>query len=168
MKSVYSFLLLAFVVFMISCKKEDVTEGSAGQRPDLAYNVKAAELLDLVNEVRAKGCKCGPTNMPPVSPLTWNDKLGQAAFGHSDDMKEKDYFDHEGLDGSTFVDRIRATGYEPASAAENIAWGQTTEQQVMNSWLNSEGHCRNIMQSSFKEMGAGRSDNYWTQLFGSQ
>ncbi|MBX3255042.1 MAG: CAP domain-containing protein [Chitinophagaceae bacterium] len=169
MKPVYLFLLFAVAASLIaSCKKDDVTDHSNVQRPDFAYNVKAATLLDLVNEARTKGCKCGETNMPAVPALTWNDQLGQAAFGHSEDMKQKGYFSHDAPDGSTFVDRIKAVGYIPVAAAENIASGQTTEQQVMNSWLKSEGHCRNIMNARLKEMGAGRSGNYWTQVFGAK
>jgi uncharacterized protein YkwD len=49
---------------------------------------------------------------------------------------------------------------------ENIANGYGTEQAVMTAWLASEGHCKNIMSSSFKEIGAGREGNYWTQVFG--
>ena len=47
---------------------------------------------------------------------------------------------------------------------ENIANGYASEQSVMNGWLGSEGHCKNIMNGSFKEMGAGREGNYWTQI----
>jgi len=51
---------------------------------------------------------------------------------------------------------------------ENIAFGQTTEAQVFNDWIASESHCKNIMTASFKEMGAARADNYWTQVFGAK
>jgi uncharacterized protein YkwD len=51
---------------------------------------------------------------------------------------------------------------------ENIANGYGTEQAVMTAWLASEGHCKNIMNASFKEIGAGREGNYWTQVFGAK
>lgn len=169
MKKRLNFVMIVLLTTLfVSCKKNDVTDPSNAQRPDFAYNVKAAVLLDLVNEARTKGCKCGETSMPAVPALTWNDQLGQAAFGHSEDMKQKGYFSHDGSDGSSFVGRIKATGYTPSTAAENIALGQTTEEQVMTSWLHSEGHCRNIMNAQIKEMGAGRSGNYWTQVFGAK
>jgi uncharacterized protein YkwD len=166
------FLPVMVCCAFLSCKKADIAaEGEPPtevQRPDFAYNVKAGELLDMVNQVRAGGCNCGSTFMPAVSPLTWNDELGKAAFEHSDDMKTNNYFSHTGSDNSNAGERVIKEGYAWSTCGENIAWGQTTEQLVMNSWLKSEGHCKNIMNKAFKEMGAGRSDNYWTQVFGTK
>ncbi|MFT3705861.1 MAG: CAP domain-containing protein [Agriterribacter sp.] len=161
-------VMLCFV--FLSCKKTDVstdtdTAPTEVQKPDFAYNVKAGVLLDMVNQVRAAGCNCGSTFMPPVSALTWNDELGKAAFAHSEDMLNNNYFSHTGSDNTNAGQRVTAEGYIWSICGENIAWGQTDEQLVMNSWLKSEGHCKNIMNKSFKEMGAGRSDNYWTQVF---
>ncbi len=92
--------------------------------------------------------------MPAVPALTWNDQLGQAAFAHSEDMKAKSYFSHDGGDGSKVSDRVTSKGYTWAAVGENIASGQSTEHEVMNSWLKSEGHCKNIMSNYFKDMGA--------------
>jgi hypothetical protein len=50
---------------------------------------------------------------------------------------------------------------------ENIAWGYTTPQGVMNGWMNSQGHRNNILNSEFWEIGVGYYDgNYWVQDFG--
>ena len=164
---------LFFCSILFSCKKADIstdtdTTPTAVQKPDFAYNVKAGELLDMVNQVRVNGCNCGSTFMPPVAALTWNDELGKAAFAHSEDMKTNNYFSHTGSDNSNAGERVTKEGYTWTTCGENIAWGQTSEQLVMNSWLKSEGHCKNIMNKAFKEMGAGRSDNYWTQVFGTK
>jgi uncharacterized protein YkwD len=83
-------------------------------------------------------------------------------------MNANKYFSHTGLDGSNAGQRITLAGYTWAAYGENIAMGYSSEQAVMNGWLNSEGHCRNIMNGKFKEMGAGRDGNYWTQDFGSK
>lgn len=169
MKIKYALLFFVCLGGIVSCKKDNVNAGDpAGQRPDFAYNVKAGTLLDLVNEVRTKGCNCSGTNMPAVPALTWNDQLGQAAFGHSEDMKENNFFDHDGSDGSKVSTRVSAVGYTWTAVGENIASGQITEQEVMTSWLLSELHCKNIMSALFKEMGVGRSGNYWTQVLGSK
>ena len=165
---------LIFTCTFFSCTKEDAIvdqreeDHSGEQKPDIAYNVNAAIILDLVNEVRAKGCTCGATVMPAVPVLAWNKLLAKAAYDHSNDMKTNDYFSHTGGGSTTPGDRIRAAGYQWRAYGENIALGQTTEQVVMNSWLNSEGHCKNIMNKNFKDMGAGRSGNYWTQVFGAK
>jgi uncharacterized protein YkwD len=64
------------------------------------------------------------------------------------------------------VDRINAAGYTWFMLGENIAMGHTSEQQVMEGWINSPGHCKNIMNAGFTEVGFGRDKNYWTQNFG--
>ncbi len=164
---------LAILFYFTACKKTEIPaedlqtdQPAEVQKPDFAYNVKAATLLDMVNQVRTNGCNCGSTFMPPVVALVWNDQLAQAAYHHSEDMKTNSYFSHTGSDNSNAGDRAISAGYIWSSLGENIALGQTTEQLVMNSWLKSELHCKNIMNKNFKEMGAGRSDNYWTQVFG--
>ena len=134
----------------------------------VATNLDNALLLKLVNDLRAKGCTCGVTAMPVVSTLTWNEQLAAAALVHSKDMSATELFSHNSSDGSTFDTRITAAGYKWMAVGENIASGQTTEQIVFNAWLNSEGHCKNMMSASFKEMGAARVGNYWTQDFGAK
>jgi len=125
-------------------------------------------MLQLINQQRAKGCTCGTTVMPAVAPLTWNDLLGKAAYDHSLDMKTNNYFAHNSQDGTTPGTRITAAGYSWSTWGENIAEGYTDEQSVMTAWINSPGHCMNIMNGSFKEIGFGRSGNYWTQDFGTK
>ncbi|HEY4195301.1 MAG TPA: CAP domain-containing protein [Mucilaginibacter sp.] len=125
-------------------------------------------MLKLVNDTRAAGCTCGTTVMPPVSPLKWNDVLATAALSHSKDMNTTGVLDHNSSDGTSFSARISSFGYKWRTVGENIAWGQTTEQQVFTDWINSEGHCMNIMNGSFKDFGAAKAGVYWTQDFGAQ
>ncbi len=161
---------LILFIFLFSCKKETVSpDGSSdgtGGGGSVVYNLNKDQILQLVNDARQKGCTCGSTVMPAVPVLTWNDQLAKAAYDHSKDMFDNNYFSHTGLNGSTPGDRIKAAGYNWSGYGENIASGYTTEQQVMNAWLASEGHCKNIMSANIKEMGAGREGNYWTQVFG--
>ena len=162
-------------VLTFSCKKEDLPATSemgntgsgnnGGTTPDIVYNVSKSKILQLINNVRQTGCNCGTATMPAVAVLTWNDKLAKAAYDHSVEMKTNDYFSHTGLNGSNAGQRITAAGYTWKSWGENIANGYATEQAVVGGWLNSEGHCKNIMGANFKEMGVGRSENYWTQVF---
>jgi uncharacterized protein YkwD len=104
--------------------------------------------------------------MPAVGAVVWNDQLAKAAYDHSVDMSTQDYFSHTGLDGSSPGQRITAAGYHWTSYGENIAEGYSTEQIVMNAWLSSEDHCKNIMDGGFKDIGVGRDGNYWTQDLG--
>ncbi len=166
MKNASLLLLVFFFLLIYSCKK---TDALAGSNPDegssVTYNINKANLLSLVNNIRKQGCTCGSTMMPPVAAVLWNDQLGKISYDHSKDMKQSNYFSHTALNGSTPGDRISSGGYNWLTYGENIALGYSTEQAVMDGWLNSEGHCKNIMNAAFKELGAGKEGNYWTQIF---
>jgi uncharacterized protein YkwD len=131
-------------------------------------NVNKSVLLKLVNDTRAKGCKCGDTYYPAAPAVTWNDQLEKAAFAHAADMYEKDYFAHIAPDGSNAGIRIERAGYIWKTYGENIAAGFTTEQSVVEGWILSVSHCKNIMNRSFKEMGVGRAGAVWAQEFASR
>ncbi|GGL11730.1 CAP domain-containing protein [Deinococcus radiotolerans] len=136
----------------------------------------AQQVLDLTNAARAVARTCGTTSYPAAPALTWNAPLAQAAQGHATDMATQNYFSHTSKDGRTFSQRITNAGYTPyRTIGENIAAGQTTPQAVVDGWLKSEGHCRNIMNPSFKELGVGYAyagtstyKHYWVQDFGAR
>jgi uncharacterized protein YkwD len=121
-----------------------------------------------VNEVRQRGCQCGDTYYYPTTPVQWNSKLELAAYNHSRDMYQNNYFSHTGLDGSNPGARIDRAGYHWMAYGENIATGYTTEHQVVDAWIKSPGHCQNIMNKAYTEMGVARVGNYWTQEFGAR
>jgi uncharacterized protein YkwD len=123
-------------------------------------NIKT-EILEEVNRVRQDGCKCGDEVMPPVGELAWSDKLERAAIRHVLDMSEHEHFEHVGTDGSSLSDRVNAAGYKWSLIGENISWGYTGVKDVVNGWISSEGHCHNMMNPDFKDMGAARRGDYW-------
>ncbi len=123
-------------------------------------------LLKLVNDARARGANCGGDWYEPVGALKWNDELELAAKRHSEDMNRHKHFSHTGTDGSVLADRVNGTKYDWSALGENIAAGQRNERDVINSWLHSPGHCKNIMNGNFKDMGIYKSGKYWTQNLG--
>ena len=123
-------------------------------------------MLSLINKYRKKGCKCGRTFMPAVDALIWNSKLELAALKHSKDMFDHKYFDHIDKKGQGPNARISKEGYKWSTCGENIAMGQNTVEEVMNGWIMSEGHCKNIMNKSFNEVGSGSTGTIWVQNFG--
>lgn len=124
-------------------------------------------LVELVNQNRRQGARCGGEYFPSAGPVSWNDELTAAAQIHSNDMNANSFFSHTGSDNSSLADRVRKIGYKYSTIGENIAMGETqTEELVVEGWMNSPGHCRNIMQGRFTEMGVARSGIYWTQVFG--
>jgi uncharacterized protein YkwD len=104
--------------------------------------------------------------------LTPSDKLDRAAQGWTDSMVDSDEFTH----GSAFMDRISATGFDWTTVGENIATGYETPASVVRGWMNSPGHCANILDPAYREVGTGVSARRiprastevgtWTQDFG--
>ena len=156
-------------------------------------NTTKQAYLDAVNDVRAKQQDCGIYGMMgPVSPLVWSDALYKSAYEHSNDMMQSDTFSHTGsgtehdwtaviLDlgrGSTPTERMENNGYTNWTySGENIAgykgYFPDELQLVMDGWIESDGHCRNLMSPNFEEIGMAHVENgsgnytdYWTQNFG--
>jgi uncharacterized protein YkwD len=127
------------------------------------------ELLDRVNQARAAGRSCGTTYYGPAPALAWNTNLFNAASAHSTDMAANNYFSHTSLDGRNAGQRITGAGYAWSAYGENIAAGQTSVQSVVDGWLASPGHCANIMNPSYADIGTAcvasstsSYPTYWT------
>ena len=101
-----------------------------------------------------------------LEPYAWNTELAVSAQRHAQDMVDNGYFDHSSLDGRSFSDRANEAGYDASPSGENIAQGQRDAAQVMDSWMNSEGHRANILSGSSNEIGVGLVDFTWVQVFG--
>ncbi len=137
--------------------KPDANSGSTSTSQETSYE---DQVTRLTNEARARaGC----------APLRVDDRLRSAAHAHSADMAARGYFGHNSPDGRTPWARIRAAGYD-APAAENIARGQQTPQDVTQAWLNSQGHRENMLNCKIKAIGVGvhigSGGPWWTQDFG--
>jgi uncharacterized protein YkwD len=132
------------------------------------------EMLALVNQARATPRSCGDQAFGAAPPLSWNTALADAALGHSRDMADKRYFNHKEPGGSTPAERATRAGYRWSRISENIASGEHSVAQAVDDWLDSPGHCANIMNPALTEMGAAYAVNpasenrtpYWTQMFG--
>jgi uncharacterized protein YkwD len=124
-----------------------------------------AEVLARVNEARKKA---------GMAPLRSNARLDQAAQHHAEDMLARGYFAHESPEGKTVRERARAAGYDWRNIGENVAEGQFSVDEVMDTWLHSPGHRGNLLDPEFKELGVGlalgRSRGtyraVWVQAFG--
>jgi uncharacterized protein YkwD len=134
-----------------------------------------AALLARINQLRAAGADCGSDGVfRAAASLAWNYRLTAAADAHSRDMAAQNYFSHTSADGRTFVDRINATGYAWTLLGENIAAGYATANAVMDGWIASPGHCANLMNPGFAEVGvacvpgtsADTYRSYWTMELG--
>jgi uncharacterized protein YkwD len=126
-----------------------------------------AEMLARVNAARKEA---------GVPPLRSNSKLDLAAQRHAEDMLARNYFAHQSPEKKTVRDRVRDAGYDWRMIGENIAEGQFSVDEVMDTWLHSPGHRRNILDPGFKELGVGlalgrsggRYRVTWAQAFGTR
>ena len=123
------------------------------------------QVFQLTNQVRQRY---------RLRPLRWNCRLIAAAQNHSRDMARTKRLSHRGSDGSTMAIRARRVGYRYSYLAENVAAGQRSPQSVVDSWMKSSGHRKNILNPNVTEIGVGYSSvsrdrygTYWTQVFGS-
>jgi uncharacterized YkwD family protein len=125
------------------------------------FSAYQQEVLNIVNKERtSRG----------LSALKLNMEVSKVATVKSQDMIDKNYFDHNSPTYGSPFDMMKKFGITYRSAGENIAMGQKTPQEVMTAWMNSEGHRKNILNSSFTEIGIGIAKDkngrlYWTQMF---
>ena len=144
--------------------------------PSVEMSVQAAgkRVLDLVNQARATPRHCGNIVFNAARPLRWNDKLAAAAGAHAADMARNNYFSHSGRDGSNPAQRVERAGYRYRATGENIAaGGQMSAETAVAGWIKSPGHCANLMNPVYTEMGVAYAVDprsamgvYWTQAFG--
>jgi uncharacterized protein YkwD len=130
-------------------------------KEELKLTKEEQEVIDRTNaERKAAGLK----------PLVVHPKLMRAARGHAETMARLDMLDHT-LNCKTHADRAKDAGYVFRWLAENIAWNQQTPKEVVDSWMNSEGHKANILKDEASEIGVAvaknqKGERYWVQVFG--
>ncbi len=158
----------------IDCADTDCFSSSCtGDDWPPAYADFEWRVLELTNERRAAGATCADETFGPAGPLEMDAVIRVAARGHSTDMGEQAYFEHDSLDGRTFSDRMEEAGFHGGYPwGENIAAGQTSPEEVVEGWMNSPGHCKNIMNPGYHTIGIGYAvvpgspyTHYWTQDF---
>jgi uncharacterized protein YkwD len=148
---------------------------AAGTRATCGLANFEADAMALINAHRAAGASCGAQgSFAAAGALAWNAALTQASLTHSDDMMSRNFFSHTGSDGRSAGDRATAAGYIWSTWGENIAAGQPTVASVVAGWMASPGHCANIMNARFRDIGlacvSGSATNtyrtYWTMTLG--
>lgn len=181
-------LSIAFAgAFLVSCGKFDPGDvqgisdncGEKQGAPDIGpwdttFAAFEQRVLELTNAQRAQGGCCGSGGCFSASPaLLPNANLQTAARLHAKDMATRNYFSHDSPDGDTLLDRARAAGFAGCTLGENIAQGQTTPEEVVDSWMQSSRHCQNILSANFTALGVGYFDDasapqryVWVEDFG--
>jgi len=147
------------------------------------YKFDRDEMLVLINEARINGIKCGDEFMPSTHELTYDTKLDKSSMDKSTDLSVSGIFGHGSsmedsarfLEGKNdnFVALIKYYGTEARTKGENIAMGFNTVEEVFEAWMESPGHCKNIMSNEYYKIGiSAYNENkyaiYWTQHFASR
>ncbi|HEK4968211.1 TPA: sporulation protein [Clostridioides difficile] len=153
-----------------SNKPEDNNNSDSTNKPDdnnnsgstsESFSAYQKEVVDLVNIERAKA---------GLNPLTLDSSISNVATKKSQDMIDNNYFSHNSPTYGSPFDMLKKFGISYKTAGENIAIGQKTPKEVVNAWMNSEGHRKNIMNPNFSKIGVGVAQKsggsiYWTQIF---
>jgi len=139
----------------VTAPGSSVIPPEVGNDPDPGVADIRDEFLAAVNQARSVDQICGTTPYGHAAPVSWSENLALAAYLHSEDMALNNFFSHTGSDGSSAGQRISRQGYPWRTYGENIAVGYPTVPSVIQGWLGSEGHCRNLMDPVFTEIGAG-------------
>lgn len=132
-------------------------------------------VLELMNNKRAIGGRCGTDTFPPSGPLVMDPLLQSLARDYSRRMAEEQFFDHVAPDGTDPFERMVDAGFEGALPwGENLAAGYPTARDVFDGWMDSPGHCANILEPAYGAVGIGLYElqydpmgavYYWTQEF---
>jgi len=143
-----------------------------GSLPAAGDDVLPDAVLHAINTARAQARQCGDQAFDAATPLRRSAVLDRLARTHADDMATQGFLAHTGSDGSDPATRATRAGYAWHKIAENVAAGQTTAADLLATWLDSPGHCANLMDPAYRETGIafalkpgdGR-DIYWVQVF---
>ncbi|WP_156291723.1 CAP domain-containing protein [Oceanobacillus salinisoli] len=138
--------------------QEQAAEDNQSQTQEYELNQFEQEVVDLTNQERAKY---------GLSPLQVDIELSKVAREKSRDMAVNNYFDHNSPTYGSPFDMMKSYGVSYQTAGENIAKGQRTPAEVVNAWMNSDGHRANILNENFTHIGVGyvEQGNHWTQQF---
>lgn len=139
---------------------EKITETTTQAQNNSQSKTMEQQVVDLVNKYREEN---------GLKPLKINYSVSKVAQAKSEDMRDKNYFDHTSPTYGSPFEMLKSFGISYKTAGENIAKGQKTAEAVVNAWMNSEGHRKNILNANYEEIGVGyatgNGTTYWTQLF---
>ncbi len=154
-------VMLSAVISPISFSGKNVTQTAyatgydSEQLQEYAYQVAVA-----VNRERSAN---------ELNPLKYSDELSESAIVRANEIQT--HFSHTRPNGTSCFTAVTDMGISYRYIGENIAYGQKSPEDVMNSWMNSAGHRANILSENFDYIGIGvtyrNGTYYWTQFFAS-
>jgi uncharacterized protein YkwD len=130
--------------------------------PTPAPSGNAATWLAMVNQARSQARSCGGTAFAAAPPLVWDARMEDAARVQSTYQDRISTMTHTGDGGSNAGQRMAASGFNWSRWGENVGWNYPDASAMLVGWLNSPGHCTNIMNPEFTHIGWARVGTYDT------
>lgn len=93
--------------------------------------------------------------------LTIDPRLMRSAANKANDMAIRGYFDHANPDGYHMSYWINGAGYTYSLAGENLAKGFYDLDRLMNAWVASPGHYKNLVEPEFTDIGVGMAEGWY-------
>jgi uncharacterized protein YkwD len=134
--------------------------------------VEVEQVLSYLNTFRAQPRFCGRQSFAAAGPLRWEARLELAAQGHAAELAQGDQLNHVAANGRSLRERLRGNAYLAYRVGENLAAGQESQEEVLQTWSSSAKHCENIMQPDFQDValvcasGPGKYGRYWVMNLG--
>lgn len=172
--------LVALLVLLLGCAADapgpPAAPSAANGGPNAGCGGPAVVrevLLERVNAARSRARRCGGRSIGPAPPVTWSPVLARVAARHAADMARHDFVAHEGSDGLRVDGRAERAGFPWRAIGENVAAGAPDVARTVGQWLDSPGHCRNLMNRDYTKLGAAcragqdtRYRSYWVLVLG--
>ncbi|WP_028307763.1 stalk domain-containing protein [Desulfitibacter alkalitolerans] len=117
------------------------------------------QIFDMTNAIRVK---------EGLDPVLWHSDAARAAYAHSKDMSDRNYFDHMSPEGKGPGNRVKDANIAFQSVLENIAMNTINSAETLHAWMNSEGHREAILHDGITHLGVGvfsERNIYYTQVF---
>lgn len=140
--------------------------------PSCQGKVVVDQVLNYLNDFRAQPRACGQRSYEAAAPLRWELRLEQTALGHAAELAQGEELNHLAANGHTLRERLRGNGYLAVRVGENLAAGQESADEALQTWSSSAKHCENIMQAEFRDValvcasGVGKYGRYWVMNLG--
>ena len=143
----WTLLLLLAVVFVVETQAQTFQE---------------KVFLKELNQLRESGCYCGD----PAPPVVYHPKLDKSAKAYAREMSTNGFFSHTDEKGNNVVKRVEAVRYPWKVVGENLGTGQNDVKEALKDWIESESHCKMLMDPKFDEIGLGRHQKVWVLHLG--
>jgi len=163
--SIFKVALFLFLLMLCACSNSQPNDKERHLDSNCGLSSETSNLITLINAARAQTQYCGRAKIVASGPLVSNCALVSAAHDHAKTLASKNRLSHRGAGNSKLGSRVTASGYQWSAVGENIAKGQATTEDLLDDWLASRKHCKNLLRRDYQEIGVAQVGSYWVAVF---